>query len=111
MTTAQKNSVFLPKEEWVMYKDETGEVVPAIVSEEIWNKCNRIFETRSAAIKSREHSFKDTSVFTGKIWCAAHDKHIGGQVTQTAYQKVSQYINGYVPKRKSQVQKAVRHLQ
>lgn len=57
-----------------MYKDETGEVVPAIVSEEIWNKCNRIFETRSAAIKSREHSFKDTSVFTGKIWCAAHDK-------------------------------------
>lgn len=65
---------FLPKEEWVMYKDETGEVVPAIVSEEIWDKCNRIFETRSSAIKSREHSFKDTSVFTGKIWCAAHDK-------------------------------------
>ena len=69
-----KEQRFLPKEEWVMYKDETGEVVPAIVSEEIWNKCNRIFETRSAAIKSREHSFKDTSVFTGKIWCAAHDK-------------------------------------
>lgn len=65
---------FLPKEEWVMYKDETGEVVPAIVSEEIWDKCNAIFERRSTAIKSRERSFKDTSVFTGKIWCAAHDK-------------------------------------
>lgn len=65
---------FLPKEEWLMYKDETGNVVPAIVSEEIWDKCNRIFEQRSAAIKSRERSFKDTSVFTGKIWCASHDK-------------------------------------
>ncbi|MDO4944226.1 MAG: recombinase family protein [Ruminococcus sp.] len=65
---------FLPKEEWIMYKDETGEVVPAIVSEEIWDKCNAIFERRSTAIKSRERSFKDTSVFTGKIWCAAHDK-------------------------------------
>lgn len=69
-----KEQRFLPKEEWVMYKDETGEVVPAIVSEEIWEKCNMIFEQRSTVIKSREHSFKDKSVFTGKIWCGAHDR-------------------------------------
>ncbi|MGN0634269.1 MAG: recombinase family protein [Oscillospiraceae bacterium] len=69
-----KQQKFLPKDEWLMYKDETGEVVPAIVSEEIWDKCNLIFEQRSCAIKSRERSFKDTSVFTGKIWCASHDK-------------------------------------
>ncbi|MBR3268170.1 MAG: recombinase family protein [Oscillospiraceae bacterium] len=65
---------FLPEEEWVLYKDETGETVPAIVSEELWAKCNEIFRERSEAIKSREHSFKDKSVFTGKIWCKAHDK-------------------------------------
>lgn len=64
---------FLPEEEWVLYKDETGETVPAIVSEEIWDKCNAIFRGRSTAIKSRERSFKDKSVFTGKIWCKAHD--------------------------------------
>lgn len=64
---------FLPEEEWVMYKDETGEIVPAIVSEEIWEKCNVIFRERSQAIKSRTRSFKDKSVFTGKIWCRAHD--------------------------------------
>ena len=64
---------FLPEEEWVLYKDETGETVPAIVSEEIWDKCNEIFRVRSSAIKSRERSFKDKSVFTGKIWCKAHD--------------------------------------
>jgi DNA invertase Pin-like site-specific DNA recombinase len=64
---------FLPEEEWVLYKDETGETVPAIVSEELWDKCNEIFRTRSTAIKTRERSFKDKSVFTGKIWCKAHD--------------------------------------
>lgn len=30
-----KKQKFLPEEEWVMYKDETGETVPAIVSEEL----------------------------------------------------------------------------
>ena len=69
-----KEQRFLPREEWVMYKDETGETVPAIVSEELWDKCNALFAERSTAIKSRERSFKDTSVFSGKIICAAHDK-------------------------------------
>ena len=65
---------FLPEEEWVLYKDETGEVVPAIVSEEIWEKANVIFRERSTAIKARGRSFKDKSVFAGKIWCKVHDK-------------------------------------
>ena len=65
---------FLPEEEWVLYKDETGEVVPAIVSEELWEKANSIFHERSTAIKTRGRSFKDKSVFTGVIWCKAHDK-------------------------------------
>ena len=69
-----KEQRFLPEDEWVMYKDETGEVVPAIVSEELWDKCNEIFRARSATVKSREHSLKDKSVFTGKIFCAADDK-------------------------------------
>ena len=64
---------FLPEDEWVMYKDETGEIVPAIVTEEIWDKCNAILRERSQAIKNRTRSFKDKSVFTGKIWCRAHN--------------------------------------
>ncbi|MBQ4345937.1 MAG: recombinase family protein [Oscillospiraceae bacterium] len=48
---------FLPEDQWVMYKDETGEVVPAIISEEIWEQCNRILEEHSSIIKSRSHSF------------------------------------------------------
>ncbi|MCR5167841.1 MAG: recombinase family protein [Oscillospiraceae bacterium] len=64
-----KEQRFLPEDEWVMYKDETGETVPAIVDEELWEKCNSIYRERSDIVKSREHSLKDRSVFTGKIWC------------------------------------------
>ncbi len=64
---------FLPESEWITYKDESGETVPAIVDEELWKKANEVFKERSTAIKSRTRSFKDSSVFTGKIWCKAHD--------------------------------------
>lgn len=66
-----KEQKFLPEEEWVMYKDEN---VPAIVDEEIWNKCNQIFKERSQIIKSREHSFKNVSPLSGKIFCAVCNK-------------------------------------
>ncbi len=69
-----KEQRFLPEEEWIMYKDETGEIVPAIIDEELWDKCNEIFRERSKIVKDRGHSLKDKSVFTGKIWCASHEK-------------------------------------
>lgn len=69
-----KKQRFLPEEEWVMYKDETGKTVPAIVSEDLWNRCNSIFNKRSSIVKSHRTSIKNSSVFTGKIWCGAHDK-------------------------------------
>lgn len=34
----------LPREEWIVYKDETGEIVPAIVSEELWDRANAMME-------------------------------------------------------------------
>ena len=35
-----KKQKFLPPEEWVMCKDETGRIIPAIVSEELWEQAN-----------------------------------------------------------------------
>jgi DNA invertase Pin-like site-specific DNA recombinase len=69
-----KEQRFLPENEWIVYKDETGEIVPAIVSEELWDKCNKIFRERSAVVKSHSRSFKDRSALSGKIWCGADDK-------------------------------------
>ena len=39
-----KKQKFLPPEEWVMFKDETGEIVPAIVSEELWDAANAVLK-------------------------------------------------------------------
>ena len=42
-----KKQKFLPPEEWVMFKDESGEIVPAIVSEELWDAANAVLTRRS----------------------------------------------------------------
>lgn len=68
-----KEQRFLPQEEWIMYKDETGESVPAIVDEELWDRCNEIFKERSDAVKMKGHSLKSPSVFSGKLICAIHN--------------------------------------
>ncbi len=65
-----KEQRFLPEEEWIMYKDEN---IPAIVSEEIWDKCNKLFKERSAIVKNKGSSLKDKSILTGKIYCAEHN--------------------------------------
>ena len=84
-----KEQRFLPEEEWVMYKDESGDIVPAIVDEDLWNKCNEIFKERSNMVKMREHSFKTPSVFSGKIVCAVHK----GSYWRTSYSNSTQKGN------------------
>ncbi|MBQ4346891.1 MAG: recombinase family protein, partial [Firmicutes bacterium] len=66
-----KKQKFLPEEEWVMYRDDEGERVPAIVSEELWEEANRIYKMRGDIIKDRRSSFKTDNLFTGKIICEA----------------------------------------
>lgn len=69
-----KEQKFLPEDEWVMYKDETGEIVPAIVSEELWQQANDVFAQRSMLVKATERSAKKTSPLSGKIICGEHDE-------------------------------------
>lgn len=64
-----KKQKFLPPEEWVMFKDETGEIVPAIVSEELWNKANVILKRRSEDVKARQGICNHANLLTGKLWC------------------------------------------
>lgn len=60
---------FLPPEEWVMFKDETGEIVPAIVSEELWDAANAILRKRSEDVKSRQGICNHANLLTGKLFC------------------------------------------
>lgn len=65
-----KKQKFLPPEEWVMFKDETGEIVPAIVSEEIWDKANEVLARRSEDVKNRQGVCNHANLLTGKLYCA-----------------------------------------
>ena len=60
---------FLPPEEWVMFKDESGEIVPAIVSEELWEQANAILRKRSDDVKSRQGICNHANLLTGKLYC------------------------------------------
>ena len=64
-----KKQKFLPPEEWVMFKDETGEIVPAIVSEELWEKANAVLHRRSEDVKNRQGVCNHPNLLTGKLFC------------------------------------------
>lgn len=64
-----KKQKFLPPEEWVMFKDETGEIVPAIVSEKLWEQANVVLRKRSEDVKNRQGICNHANLLTGKLYC------------------------------------------
>ena len=64
-----KKQKFLPPEEWVMFKDETGEIVPAIVSEELWNQTNAVLRRRSEDVKNLQIVCNSENLLTSKLYC------------------------------------------
>ncbi len=64
-----KKQKFLPPEEWVMFKDETGDIVPAIVSEDLWEKANAVLRRRSRDVKNRQNKCNHPNLLTGKMYC------------------------------------------
>ena len=65
-----KKQKFLPPEEWVMFKDETGEIVPAIVDEKLWETANKVLQKRSEDVKGRQGICNHANLLTGKLYCA-----------------------------------------
>ena len=64
-----KKQKFLPPDEWVMFKDESGEIVPAIVSEELWERANEVLRKRSEDVKNRQGICNHANLLTGKLYC------------------------------------------
>lgn len=64
-----KKQKFLPPEEWVMFKDESGEIVPAIVDENLWNQANKVLQKRSEDVKGRQGICNHANLLTGKLYC------------------------------------------
>lgn len=63
-----KKQKFFDKDEWILYKD--FEHIPPIVSEELWEKANRVYAKRSREVKNRNTSYGNLdNKFTKKIVC------------------------------------------
>ena len=76
----------MPKEEWQVF--ECKENIPAIVSEELWEKCNNILEKKSASCLNRVENkdvFKSRYAFSGLIYCKEHE----GEEHMPGYNRIS----------------------
>lgn len=67
-----KRRVFLDEKDWVLYPDPA---IPAIVSEELWDRANALYRLRSAQIKEHQQGadYHSRYSYSGKILCEAHN--------------------------------------
>ena len=77
-----KRNVLLDESEWVTYQDPS---IPAIVSEELWNRANALYKRRREEMKSRSSglSFHNRYPYSAKIYCEEHGTTFHRQVIQT----------------------------
>ncbi len=66
-----KRKIFLDESEWVMYPDPS---IPAIVSEELWDRANALYKRRSEQMMSHQSGaeFHNRYPYSGKIICEEH---------------------------------------
>lgn len=64
----------IPEENWVMFKDESGSIVPALISEELWDRTQILLERKRQAFVTEGSAvnFKGSYPYSGKIVCEAH---------------------------------------
>lgn len=78
-----KRKVFLDESEWVIYPDSS---IPAIVSEELWNRANALYKRRSRQIMSHQSTagFHNRYPYSGKIICGEHGTAFHRRVLKSA---------------------------
>lgn len=76
----KKKTAFLDESEWIMYPDPN---IPAIVSEEVWDKANAIFKQRSARTKAYGVGYQSRYPYSGKIICGRHGTTFHRQAFKT----------------------------
>lgn len=59
----------LDESEWIVYKDEN---IPALVSEELWDKANELLKSRGEKFKEHDVGNQNRYTYSGKLFCAEH---------------------------------------
>jgi len=75
-----KKKAFLDESEWIMYPDPN---IPAIVSEDLWNRANAIYKQRSKEVTKKETSYHNKYPYSGKIICGKHGTTFHRQAFKT----------------------------
>ena len=78
-----KKKAFLDESEWVMYPDPS---IPAIVSEELWDRANALYKERRKEMMSKSSgaSYHNRYPYSTKIICEEHETTFHRQVLSSA---------------------------
>ncbi len=78
-----KRKIYLDEDEWVLYPDPS---IPAIVSEELWDRANALYKRRSEQMKQHQSgaTFHNRYPYSGKIVCEEHGTSFHRQVLKSA---------------------------
>lgn len=77
-----KRKIFLEEDEWIMYPDPS---IPAIVSEELWDRANALYKRRRQQMLSHKNAaeFHNRYTYSGKIICEEHGTSFHRQVRKS----------------------------
>ncbi len=77
-----KRKIFLEEDEWSMYRDPS---IPAIVSEELWDRANALYKRRRQQMLSHQNAaeFHNRYPYSGKIICEEHGTSFHRQVRKS----------------------------
>ena len=77
-----KRKIFLEEDEWIMYPDPS---IPAIVSEELWDRANAVYKRRRQQMLSHQNAaeFHNRYPYSGKIICEEHGTSFHRQVRKS----------------------------
>ena len=77
-----KKKAFLDEHEWIMYPDPA---IPAIVTEELWDRANALYKERSKQTKAHANGagYHNCYPYSGKIYCEAHNAPYHHQVLKS----------------------------
>ena len=71
-----KERIEIPKKDWIQYKT-TEDIVPQIIDEDLWNKCNEIWDKRSIEFSQNKRGtnrWNSRYLYSGLLICAEDNK-------------------------------------
>lgn len=58
-----------PEDEWILRRDES---IPAIVTDELWDRANELLDRRGEKFKEKGDAFQNRYPYSGKLICGEH---------------------------------------